>query len=113
MKKQLSAALFTLVLATSLTNAQDEKIRISGVTQDVTQECDGKGVVVSGSSNTVKLTGDCPDVTVSGTGNKVSIDTASSIRVSGAGNAITYRSTSKGKSPKISNSGVDNSVKKE
>lgn len=116
MKRQLAAFIFSLAffsLAAFAANRQDDKIVITGIDQDVVVECEGKGVEVSGSSHKIKLIGNCPDVKVTGTGHLVSIERATSIRVGGVDNAITYKTSSNGKRPKITNSGVNNSVKKE
>lgn len=93
-------------------NKQDDKISISGVEQQVTTECDGKAVSVSGTTNIITLTGYCPRVTVTGTNNKVSIEKTVRITVSGASNIITYQEAVNRKNAIISKSGVNNSVRK-
>ena len=116
MKKQLLALMFAFVfvlLGALTTKAQDDTIIVRGTDQNVTHDCEGRDVMVSGISHLIRLVGDCPNVTVSGTDNRVYIEMATVIRVSGVDNVITYRRSANGKRPKISNSGVNNSVRKE
>jgi hypothetical protein len=57
-------------------------------------------------SNTVTITGHCAELSVSGVGNTISIDSADAIGVSGFDNRITYHTGA----PHIENSGGDNEV---
>ena len=56
--------------------------------------------------DTIVITGHCASLLVSGMKNLVTVDAADSIEASGMNNQVTYRSGA----PKISNSGVDNTV---
>jgi hypothetical protein len=68
--------------------------------------CNDSKISVSGSSNTVVLTGHCASVTVSGTQNVVTVDAADTISASGFENRVTFHSGS----PRINKSGSGNVV---
>ncbi len=60
-------------------------------TGTVTQEtCDSDAHEVSGIGNVVRITGYCKTLAVSGTGNKIVVDRAGSIKVNGTGNLVQY-----------------------
>jgi hypothetical protein len=81
-------------------------VSVAGSGKHQTLVCDGGSVTVSGMSNTVDITGHCASVTVSGVQNKVTVESADGIEASGMKNAVTYRSGS----PRLNNSGLDNSI---
>jgi hypothetical protein len=76
-----------------------------------TIQCDGQAVVINGASNTYTLLGDCPTVEVNGMSNKVGIETAGTIRVSGMTNQVVWSAALRGDRPVISNSGLNNTVR--
>ena len=57
-------------------------------------------------SNTITATGHCASLTVSGSSNQVSIESADTISTSAVGNAITYQSGT----PRVTTAGVSNTV---
>ncbi|MFT3976786.1 MAG: DUF3060 domain-containing protein [Sphingomonas bacterium] len=84
---------------------------ISGVDQSHTIDCKGRPANVSGSDNEITFVGDCPGLTVSGTGNEIRITLrpGAPIRVSGVDNDVTWRVNGQGR-PRLSVTGVDNKV---
>jgi hypothetical protein len=82
------------------------QVSVSGIDENKTIDCNDGSVSVSGISNTVTITGHCLKVTVSGMSNKVTVDSSDAITASGMENQVTYHSGS----PKIENSGGDNTV---
>lgn len=81
---------------------------ISGAGENKTLACVGRNVSVSGVSNTVELTGPCGDLTVSGIGNVITVDSTPKVTASGLNNRVTYRSGN----PAIQTSGFDNVVER-
>lgn len=81
-------------------------IIISGAGENKTLACVGRKVSVSGVSNTVVLTGPCGDLTVSGIGNVITVDSTPKVTASGLNNRVTYRSGN----PEVQTSGFDNVV---
>lgn len=88
----------------------DDVVRISGVNQDQSHDCKGRSFNIAGTSNTVKLTGQCQNLKVSGTSNSVDVEGVAAINVSGVQNHVTWERGVNNKPPSISNSGIHNSV---
>lgn len=83
-------------------------IIISGAGENKTLACAGRNVSVSGVSNTVELTGPCGDLTVSGIGNVITVDSTPKVAASGLNNRVTYRSGN----PEVQTAGFDNVVER-
>lgn len=83
-------------------------VLISGAGENKTLACVGRKVSVSGVSNTVVLTGPCGDLTVSGIGNVITVDSTPKVTASGLNNRVTYRSGN----PEVQTSGFDNVVER-
>lgn len=79
-------------------------------TRAQTVNCAGRNMTVTGSGGRVNLLGRCPRVTVSGSGNTVSIEQAGKIAVRGNGNTVTWRKTLNGSRPTLILSGSGNRV---
>ena len=88
----------------------DDIVKISGVSQNLTHECKGRSFNVAGTSNTVKLTGQCQNLRVAGTSNQVDVEGVATINVSGIRNQVTWERGVNNKPPGISNSGINNNV---
>ena len=88
----------------------DDVVKISGVNQNQTLECKSRSFYIAGTSNTVKLTGQCQNLKVSGTSNHVDVEGVAAINVSGIRNQVTWERGVNNKPPSISNSGINNSV---
>ena len=88
----------------------DDVVKIAGVSQDLSYECEGRSFSVSGTSNTVKLTGQCHNLKVTGTTNRVDVEAVATIDVSGIRNQVTWERGVNNKPPSISNSGINNNV---
>ena len=69
--------------------------------------CNDGYLSVSGTTNTITLTGHCTSVSVSGSGNHIVVDSTDAISTSGAGNVVTYHWGS----PNIANAGTSNTVR--
>jgi Protein of unknown function (DUF3060) len=93
---------------TSTTTPAGDNITVSGISESRTIACNGGNVTVSGITNTVVITGHCASVLVSGIQNQITVDAADTIQASGSGNQVTYHAGS----PTISNSGINNVIKK-
>ena len=77
----------------------------TGIAQTEAHACaEGENIDVSGTNNHVTLTGPCGEVTVSGLGQSVTVETAQEISVSGKNNTVTW---SRGE-PKVTRSGSGN-----
>ena len=70
--------------------------------------CDGGSVTISGSDNTVLVTGECLRVDVSGGRNVVRVTSSAAIGVSGTGNQVTYFSGD----PDVTDTGSSNVVER-
>ena len=81
-------------------------LTVSGISQNRTIACNDSVVTVSGITNTVVLTGHCASLTVIGSQNVVTVDTADTIDASGIENQVTFHSGS----PSVQNSGISNVV---
>ncbi|WP_232327125.1 DUF3060 domain-containing protein [Mycobacterium sherrisii] len=81
-------------------------LQVSGSGMKRTVPCNGGYLSVSGVSNTVIVTGHCTSVSVAGKENRVTIDSADAISISGVGNVMTYHWGS----PLITNTGTSNTV---
>ncbi len=57
---------------------------------DQTYDCGGRPVNIAGSRNTLRLTGSCPTLNLIGTGNKVTVDKAGVINITGHDNTVTW-----------------------
>lgn len=79
---------------------------VDGWGGDRTVACDNGTLYVSGGNHVVTVTGNCDALNVSGTGHKVTVDSANSIMVSGVSNEITYHSGT----PAVNNTGNQNVV---
>jgi hypothetical protein len=79
---------------------------VFGSEKNVNLACDDSAVNVSGSSNTVAITGHCASLTVSGIKNVITIENVDAIEASGFDNQVTYQSGS----PSINKSGQGNVV---
>ncbi|MDT5008475.1 MAG: hypothetical protein QOH57_92 [Mycobacterium sp.] len=82
------------------------KLSVFGSDKNENLACNESFVDVSGSSNTVLITGHCASLTVSGFKNVVTVDAADTIRASGFDNQVTYRSGT----PTVNKSGRGNVV---
>jgi Protein of unknown function (DUF3060) len=63
--------------------------------------CNKSNVAITGSSNTITLTGHCASLTISGGDNQVVVDDVDSIISTGSGNKVTYHSGT----PEVTNVG--------
>jgi hypothetical protein len=78
-------------------------LQVSGTGTTKTIPCNGS---VSGTTNTITITGHCTSVSVAGHGNHVTIDNTDAISASGTDNVVTYHWGS----PRIANVGTSNTV---
>lgn len=85
-------------------------VSVNGVETQRTIDCaDGAfGVSISGVKNTVEVTGRCTRVDVSGIENRVRINEAGTIEVSGLNNDVRFRSGT----PELSKSGIGNTLER-
>ena len=85
-----------------------QQITVSGVGANRTVACTGNDVMISGVDNTVMLTGLCARVEVSGIENRVNIEEATAIVVSGLNNEVRFLSGA----PELTKSGVGNTLER-
>ena len=88
----------------------DDVVKISGLNQNLSYECKDRSFNVQGTSNTVKLSGQCQNLRVAGTTNRVDVESVGTINVSGIRNQVTWERGVNNKRPSISNSGINNNV---
>jgi hypothetical protein len=88
------------------------QISLMGTGQSQTVTCKKGGEVsIEGNSNTYRIVGECKRVSVSGTSNKVRVESVGRVTVQGVGNVVTWeRTLGSAKKPKISTEGVNNKV---
>ena len=104
----ISVALLALI--TGIAGASDA-VRVTGIGQTRSIECDGRAAVVEGTDHDLTFTGACAGLKLTGTGSKVTIDLApgAPVTVTGTDQTVRWRSA---KPPKVSVTGIDNSVSK-
>jgi len=105
-----------LVGASPVLSASPPEIVINDDEADARYDCSGTyagaSVVINGSKNTVALTGTCNVLTINANHNKVSVETIASIVIKGRENSVTYEKAAKGATPKVTDLGKGNTVKK-
>ncbi|QOS57844.1 DUF3060 domain-containing protein [Thermobifida fusca] len=84
----------------------DELITIATDGGTVDQECGGRSVNVVANSATVALTGSCALLTITGSDNQVSVESATEVSVLGSNNTVRYASGD----PVVTDLGSGNSV---
>ncbi|MDQ8756208.1 DUF3060 domain-containing protein [Sphingosinicella sp. LHD-64] len=84
--------------------------RFTGSNRQAILDCRGGTIEVVGARNDLGVRGPCRKVSVTGAGNIVVIERVLSIEVSGAMNRVTWRERMDGRSPRISRTGVGNTV---
>ncbi|MBE2252557.1 MAG: DUF3060 domain-containing protein [Myxococcus sp.] len=67
-------------------------------------------IIVNGSQNVITLHGPCKDVHVNGEKNRITTDSVQSIVANGDTNQIQWRTSPRGKAPKVSTNGNGNTV---
>jgi hypothetical protein len=67
-------------------------------------------ITINGVNSTVTLTGACGEVNVAGTNNTVHLATVAQVDATGTGNIVTWQTGPGGLSPRISNTGIRNTV---
>lgn len=86
---------------------------ILSVTNDIkTIPCNNREIEIlkEATSNTFNFTGECKKITVTGVSNKVTVDKVGEIIVNGTSNDVFYGDGIDGKKPKITKTGISNSV---
>nr|WP_295111715.1 DUF3060 domain-containing protein [uncultured Caulobacter sp.] len=103
-------SLSLLALVSGLAGAPDA-VRVTGIGQSRTVACDGRAAVVEGTDHDLTFTGACAGLTLTGTGNKITIDLApgAPVSVTGTDQTVRWRAV---KPPKVNVTGIDNSVSK-
>lgn len=118
------ALLFALATTPALAGTE-----IDAAGKSVTHDCASDSALsVTGSGNQVTVTGTCTLVDVMGSGNEVTIETSTKVAITGSGNKVhvdasdrisisgssnqlTWKKGLKSKKPKVSRTGVGNTVK--
>ncbi len=92
---------------------EDGGLSIVGSERRETLRCSGgTEVSVSGSDNDIKLQGECGNVDVTGTDNRVTVEAAASISVTGSDNTVLWKRGVGRSKPKVVKTGSGNKVKK-
>lgn len=110
----MKSRLFLLALGAmvaGITPVAMAQASLEGSGEKSTIDCGGADAHVIGSSNHVRVTGDCTLLTVEGSGNVVIAQMAakSTISVVGTSNAVTWQAPGQSR-PKTSSTGVGNSI---
>jgi hypothetical protein len=95
--------LINVALSVSLVHGADLSFNTGG--RNATYNCDGRDVFVNSGGNSLRFTGYCHSVTVRGSGNRVTVDSADRIATMGTDNTVHWRSERK---PVINNTGSNN-----
>lgn len=105
------------ILAGSPALAQGATMTVPGLGQVLagndlreTMACKGGAVSVSGSNNTLTLTGSCTQISVNGSDNRVTAATVGRIVLVGSGNRVTWAKAIRGNKPPSTVTGSDNRV---
>ena len=98
--------------AFEVSRTADDDVKIEGMNQEMTLECTRGTILVQGTSNTVKLIGECQTLRVAGKSNQVSVEAVAVIKVAGIENQVTWERGVNNKPPSIQNSGINNTVSK-
>jgi uncharacterized protein YbcV (DUF1398 family) len=89
-------------------------IKVEGVGHKLNYTLKGGNVEVEGGDNTVAIKGSAKKVSVSGTGNKVYIDSVDKVSIEGGDNTVYYRTSgTKSGKPDVALTGVGNKVVKQ
>ncbi|TSA87519.1 DUF3060 domain-containing protein [Deinococcus detaillensis] len=120
MNKLIRAAVFaSLSFSVSAQTVDMSTLNISGmgriVAGDQTKQtlaCKNDSVSVAGDGNTIILTGNCTQVIIAGSKNKVSMSVVGEIVLSGDGNTVTWHKALKGTKPRMLLTGKANTVSK-
>ena len=80
-----------LLLGTAASASAQASYEGAGETSEL--DCDGGTATITGASNTMTVTGGCKQLIIEGAGNRVQVDLAPKgiIRITGAGNRVTWR----------------------
>jgi hypothetical protein len=90
------------------------KIEINGVNRKDTIRCASTSTVeINGTGHDLALVGECDEVEVNGSGNRVKVEAAKSIEVNGTSNTVTWKRGVGSKKPKVERSGIGNKVSQE
>ncbi|HEX5059014.1 MAG TPA: DUF3060 domain-containing protein [Kofleriaceae bacterium] len=70
-------------------------------------------VAINGKGNSITIRGECAIIEINGSGNKVSVESVGSIRISGNNNDLRYDRAPSGKTrPEIKNKGAANTIRR-
>lgn len=72
--------------------------------------CSEETTKIDGIGQTVRLTGECRTVVVSGTGNRVVVERVGTLKVSGMDNQVRWERSLEGSAPQVVSSGIKNVV---
>ena len=71
-------------------------------------------IAITGKGNTLTITGECAQLDVNGSGNKVTIEAVGAINISGNNNDVRYSRPAAGKQkPTIKNKGAANTIRRD
>ena len=74
----------------------------------------GDWIAISGKGNSIRITGECAQLDVNGSSNKISIEAVAAIKISGNNNDIRYERAPEGKQrPTIKNKGAANTIRRD
>jgi hypothetical protein len=100
-------SLFTIGIA----HADPAPAMIGATNATVTYDCGSQPTItINGVNSTVTLTGSCSEVNVAGTNNTVHLATVAQVDATGTGNNVTWQTGPGGLPPRISNTGIRNTV---
>lgn len=89
-------------------------IKVEGIGHKLNYSLKGGNVEVEGGDNTVTIKGSAKKVSVSGTGNKVYIDSVDKVSIEGGNNTVYYKTSgTKSGKPDAALTGVGNKVVKQ
>jgi hypothetical protein len=86
------------------------QIQVSGSGRQATLDCNGGTAAITGGGNELRIRGPCRKVAVTGARNTIVIESVGAIELSGAMNHVTWLQGLEGRSPRISRTGVGNTV---
>jgi hypothetical protein len=105
----IAATCIALIGAASALHASEIVRSAGGAVETI--NCQGQSVSIKGASSSFTLVGECPLVSVTGANNKVQIEHAGTITVTGTSNEIVWSQGINGERPRVSDTGTGNTVR--
>lgn len=114
MRRRFLLGIVLIALAVGPSFANEPTWQLNANESSYSYVCGGDDrVEISGKGNTLTIRGECAALEVNGSGNKITVESVGSIKISGNNNEIRYSRVPDGKSrPVIKNKGAANTIRR-